>query len=157
MARPYDNETLTALAVIFALPSIPEMIAPACALAALLAHPDIITLFQQWGDEKRKFLSRADCQLEGGWGSTSQSEKEKAGVLRSILDGKKRLISINSFYEHLITRVILSHPVDGSSPKATATSTQFRRPKARLPRPRKAIPTRRSSTSASSATSTRPL
>ncbi|HZZ23600.1 MAG TPA: hypothetical protein VFE60_13960 [Roseiarcus sp.] len=126
MTKENPNKTLTALAVIYALPSIEERIGPACALAAPAGHRDIVTLFRQWAGEKRKFLSRADCQLEGAWGATSQSEKEKAGILRSFLDGKKRLISVNSFYEHLITRVILSHPVDGSSPKGTATSTQFR-------------------------------
>jgi hypothetical protein len=102
------------------------MIAPACALAALRAHPDIKILFYQWKADPRKFLSRADCQLEGGWGATSQSEKEKVGVLRSILDGKKRLISVKSFYQHLITLLILSHPADGSRPKGTSTSTQFK-------------------------------
>jgi hypothetical protein len=59
-------------------------------------------------------------------GATSQIEKEKSAALRSFLDGKKRLISASSFYEHLITRLILSHPVDASAPKGTQTSTRFK-------------------------------
>jgi hypothetical protein len=89
------------------------------------AHSEIATLYDQWGNEKRKALFRIDCQREGKWGPTSQIEKEKSGVLFSFLDGKKRLISVNSFYRHLIDRVIRSHPAGGSALRATATRTRF--------------------------------
>jgi hypothetical protein len=126
MAKTYNHETLTALATVFALPSIEEMVEPACALAAPVAHRDIAGLFRQWEADRRKAISRRDCQREGNWGQTSQIEKERSGALRSLLDGKKRLISTASFYEHLITRVVLSHPVDASAPKGTQTSTRFK-------------------------------
>jgi hypothetical protein len=93
--------------------------------AAPEAHSEIATLHNKWVSDNRKALSRLDCQHEGNWGPTSQAEKEKSGVLFSFLDGKKRLISVNSFYRHLIDRVIRSHPVDGSAPRATATRTRF--------------------------------
>jgi hypothetical protein len=93
--------------------------------AALVAHPEIATLHDKWTNDERKALSRLNCQHEGNWGPTSQAEKEKSGVLFSFLDGKKRLISVNSFYAHLIDRVIRSHPADGSALRATATRTRF--------------------------------
>ena len=126
MAQAYDSKILTAIAVVFALPSLEEKIAGALALAAPEAHSDIREHFHLWGGDKRKALSRADCMFEGSWGQTSQIEKEKSGALRSFLDGKKRLISTSSFYEHLIARLILSHPADGPAPRGTATSTRFK-------------------------------
>jgi hypothetical protein len=95
------------------------------AQAAPEAHSEIATLHDKWISDKRKALSRLDCQGEGNWGPTSQAEKEKSGVLFSYLDGKKRLISVNSFYRHLIARVIRSRPANGSMPRATATRTRF--------------------------------
>jgi hypothetical protein len=125
MAKTYDHETPTALATVFDLSSKEERIKSACALAAPGARSDIAGLFRQWDGDPRKAMSRTDCMHEGGWGQTTQIEKERSGVLRSFLDGKKRLISTASFYEHLITRVVLSHPVDGPTPKATRTRTRF--------------------------------
>jgi hypothetical protein len=125
MARHYDHKTLAAIVLIFALPSLQAQIEAACALGAPAAHSDIRELFHRKRDDKRTAMSRADCKFEGGWGDTSQIEKEKSGALRSFLDGKKRLISTASFYEHLITRLILSHPADGPAPRGTATSTRF--------------------------------
>jgi hypothetical protein len=125
VTKAHHTETLTALAVIFALPSFEQKVAGALALAAPEAHPDIIEHFRLWAADTRKALSRADCMHEGGWGQTSQVEKENSGALRSLLDGKKRLITASSFYQHLITRLILSHPADAPAPKGTATSTRF--------------------------------
>jgi hypothetical protein len=76
-------------------------------------HPDIADLFRKWQTDPRTALTRHDCQIEGGWGQTTQIEKEKSGALRSLRDGKKRLITTSSFYTHLIERVIASHPVSG--------------------------------------------
>jgi hypothetical protein len=125
VTRNHDHKTLAAIAAVFALPSREEQIEAACALAAREAHQDIRELFHLWSADARKAMSRADCMHEGAWGQTSQIEKEKSGALRSLLDGKKRLISTSSFYEHLVTRLILSHPVDGPAPRGTSTSTRF--------------------------------
>jgi hypothetical protein len=126
MAKGYIKKILISLAVIWGFSSIPEMITPVLALTAPSGHSQIIMLFQYWTAEKRKYLSRAACQLEGGWGQTTQWEKERAGILCSILDGKKRLITINSFYQHLITRVVLSHPVEGVPLRGSSSPTQFK-------------------------------
>jgi hypothetical protein len=124
MAQNSNHKTLTAIAAVFTLPSLEEKVAGALALAAPEAHSDIREHFQ--GDDKRKAMSRQDCMFEGSWGQTSQIEKEKSGALRSFLDGKKRLVSTSSFYEHLIARLILSHPVNRPAPKGTHTSSQFK-------------------------------
>ena len=122
---PY-NKTSVPFAAIFILPSLEEQIAGACALTAPEWRPDVVDLFQRWHADQRKAMGRQDCQREGGWGATSQIEKERSGALRSFLDGKKRLITTSSFYRHIITRIILSHPVDGPEQKGTNTSTKFR-------------------------------
>jgi hypothetical protein len=124
MAKAYDPKILTAIAAIWTLPPGVQVDA-ACDLAAPVIHKDIVANFDRKKNEKRKAMSRADCQHEGCWGPTTQEAKEKSGVLRSFLDGKKRLITVDSFYEHLITRLILSHPANRTAPKATATRTRF--------------------------------
>jgi hypothetical protein len=126
MTSARDRNTLTALTVIFALSSTEERIERAVALAAPEAHPDIRNLFHQQAADIRKAMSRADCQHEGGWDETTQIGKEKSGALRTFLDGKKRLVSVDSFYECLITRVVLSHPLGAPAPKGTQTSTRFK-------------------------------
>jgi hypothetical protein len=132
MAKYRDIATLTALATIFALPSLEAQIADTCALTDPKFHSDLEALFRKKGAadtpgaDRRNALSRGDCETEGGWSEATQVEKEKAGALRSFLDGKKRLITSSSFYEHLITRIVLSHPVGAPAPKGTDTSTKFR-------------------------------
>jgi hypothetical protein len=127
MAKAYNPETVNAIAAVFRLPSFEARIVAACAIAAPKAHPDIREHFHQWSNDKRKALSRSDCMYEGNLGETTQVSKEQSGALRSFLDGKKRLISTTSFYEHLITRLILANPVGAAPPRATATSTRFTR------------------------------
>jgi hypothetical protein len=125
MARLHDHKTLAAIATVFTLSSFEEMVPAALILAAFIIHPDIRELFRLWAADPRKALSRRQCMEEGGWRGSSQIEKEKSGDLHVFLDGKKRLITTSSFYSHLITRLILSHPANGPAPKGTATSTRF--------------------------------
>jgi hypothetical protein len=125
MAKLHDPKTLAAIATVFTLSSFEEMIPAALILAAFIIHPDIRELFRLWAADPRKALSRAQCMHEGGWKDSTQVEKERNGDLHAFLDGKKRLITTPSFYQHLITRLILSHPVDAPAPRGTATSTRF--------------------------------
>jgi hypothetical protein len=39
---------------------------------------------------------------EGGWKQTSQLQKEQNGLLRTVLDGARRRVTTESFYEHLL-------------------------------------------------------
>jgi hypothetical protein len=127
MANSTDIKTTTALAEIFSLPTIEQRVAGACSLAAPIAHPDIEDLGRQWSGDKRKAMSNDDCMHEGGWRDSTQHNKVQTGELRSFLDGKKRLISVSSFYEHLITRIVLSYPVDGPARKGTNAATRFKK------------------------------
>jgi hypothetical protein len=124
VSKHYDIKFLAAIAAVFILP-IEAQIAAACALADPSVYSDIADLFRAWWADSRKCLSRRDCQLEGGWQQSSQILKEKSEELRSFLDGKKRLITVSSFYQHLITHLILSNPAGGPARKNAATSTVF--------------------------------
>jgi hypothetical protein len=125
MTNAHNTETLTALATIFALAELEQRIAGICGLTAPPLQPDIIALFHRWKIEPRTVLSRTDCMREGGWKMSTQVEKEKSGALRSFLDGKKRLITVSSFYEHLITRIVLANPAGGPPAKGLQTRTRF--------------------------------
>jgi hypothetical protein len=125
VTKAQDLNIPTAIAAIWALSSLEAQIEAARKLVPPGNHQDVVALLHHKKNEKRKLMSRADCQHEGCWGPTSQDSKEKSGALRSLLDGKKRLIVVDSFYEHLITRYILSHPANKPAPKGTATRTRF--------------------------------
>jgi hypothetical protein len=96
------------------------------AKAAPEARADIVALFKKWQADPRTALSRRDCMKEGCWGATTQLSKEQAGVLRTVLDGKRRLVTVDSYYQHLVARVIASHPIGAPAPKGTQTSTRFK-------------------------------
>ena len=52
--------------------------------------------------ERRRMAPRkVSCEI-GGWGMTSQIEKEKRGDLMTILAGTSRLTFVPSIYDHLI-------------------------------------------------------
>jgi hypothetical protein len=72
-----------------------------------------------------KAFSRRDCQEKGGWGQTTQIEKEKSGVLRTVRDGKKVLVPAGSLFPHLIERVIASHPARGPKPRRKPTPQEL--------------------------------
>jgi hypothetical protein len=88
---------------------------------------ELIIRTTKWLDEKRSALSRKECETEGGWKQTSQQSKEDSGALLSFRDGKKVLISADSFHRHLIDRFLLSHPLDGPAKRGRATSTIFKK------------------------------
>jgi hypothetical protein len=52
--------------------------------------------------DRRASLSRKDCQLEGGWGQSTQIAKENQNLLRRYVDGSRIRITSQSFYEHLL-------------------------------------------------------
>jgi hypothetical protein len=49
----------------------------------------------------------------GGWGMTSQRQKEAAGVLQSWADGSIIRVSTLSIYLHVIDLIVASHSSDG--------------------------------------------
>ena len=125
MTNAYEAKALTAITAVFSLRTTEEQVEAAKALTDSAWHSEIIELFNRRGNDKRTALTRTDCQEEGNWGHSTQDAKEKSGVLRSFKDGKKRLITASSFYQHLITRLILSHPVGAPALKGAKPTTRF--------------------------------
>jgi hypothetical protein len=74
---------------------------------------ELVLILTKWQEEARTAFARKECELEGGWKSTTQQAKEDSGALLSFRDGKKVLISANSFHRHLAERFMLSHPLNG--------------------------------------------
>jgi hypothetical protein len=91
-------------------------------------NPAIADILARQAADRRVSLSRQECMAEGGWGATSQIEKEAKGPLRRYLDGSRVRITSQSFYEHLLAL-------------ASAAPKKVRQPPARFARRRD--PTRR--------------
>jgi hypothetical protein len=70
-----------------------------CAVTENLAVLDIKA---KWAADPSASKSRKDCMAVGGWGQTTQLEKEKRGVLRTYTDGASVRVTTQSLYEHLI-------------------------------------------------------
>jgi hypothetical protein len=117
MTKAHESKLLAAIAPIWALPTIDEQIRAACSLADPKAHPDIRDLFRRWTSEQRTALPKPECEAIGGWKQTTQNSKEASGELRTVLDGVRRLVTVSSLYQHLITRLILSNPAGSPAPK----------------------------------------
>jgi hypothetical protein len=47
--------------------------------------------------------------------------------LRTVRDGKRVLTTAPSHYQHMMARLIASHPADGPEPKGKVTSTVFKK------------------------------
>jgi hypothetical protein len=125
MAIHRDSEILIKFAAALALPSLEARIGALCALAAPAARQSIIGLAERRAADPRAAMTRQDCMAEAGWGLSTQIQKERSGALRSFLDGRKRLIVVDSFYEHLILRVILSNPVNAPALKGVRPRSLF--------------------------------
>jgi hypothetical protein len=79
-----------------------------------------------WRIDRRSALSRRESQEEGPWRQTTQISKENSGALLAFRDGKKVLISVDSFHRHLIERLMLNYPLDGPPKRGKRTSTTKR-------------------------------
>jgi hypothetical protein len=66
------------------------------------ANPAVADIKAKWAADPSASKSRRDCMLIGGWGQTTQLEKEKRGVLRTYTDGASVRVTTQSLYEHLI-------------------------------------------------------
>jgi hypothetical protein len=65
-------------------------------------NPAVADILAQQAADRRVSLSRQECQIAGGWGATSQIEKENKGKLHRYLDGSRIRVTTASFYAHLI-------------------------------------------------------
>jgi hypothetical protein len=108
-------------------PHSPFYVAQGLARADEVIHQDLLALIQKACAETRNVLSRRDVQLEAGIGQTNEIAKEQSGVLRTVRDGVKVLVTVASFYEFLVERLIASHPV--GAPTMAAPKGEFRKRK----------------------------
>jgi hypothetical protein len=101
--------------------------------AALLASvsPEaaklVAVLLEQKAADPRKGVPRKVSQEMGGWGSTTQIEKEKRGDLQTFLDGMARRVFVPSIYDHLIALAVASHPLGGPMKKARQPAARYQR------------------------------
>jgi hypothetical protein len=77
--------------------------------------------------DRRISLSRRECLLEGGWGASSQRQKEQSGALHRFLDGSSVRITTKSFYAHLVS-LANAAPRQGRKPSKTTFQPKKRQP-----------------------------
>ena len=87
----------------------------------------VAVLLVQKAADPRKGVPRKISQEMGGWGSTTQIEKEKRGDLQTFLDGMARRVFVPSIYDHLIALAVASHPVGGPAKKARQPAARYQR------------------------------
>ena len=66
------------------------------------ANPAVADIKAKWAADPSASKSRRQCMEIGGWGQTTQLEKEKRGVLRTYLDGASVRVTSESLYRHLV-------------------------------------------------------
>jgi hypothetical protein len=107
--------------------------------AALLASVSsgaaklVAVLLEQKAADPRMGVPRKVSQEMGGWGSTTQIEKEKRGDLQTFLDGMARRVFVPSIYDHLIALAIASHHVGAPEKKARQPAARYQRRPRREP------------------------
>jgi hypothetical protein len=87
-------------------------------------NPALADVLTRKAADTRFSLSRQQSAHEGGWGATSQIEKENAGKLRSYRDGARIRVTTQRFYEHLLEL-------------ASAPRSKVREPVARFGQPKR--------------------
>jgi hypothetical protein len=77
------------------------------------AHADVIALYAEWRSPNTPAaFTRKAAQVKGGWQQNSQISNEVSGVLRTIRDGKRVLVTAASLFPYLIERVIAAYPAE---------------------------------------------
>jgi hypothetical protein len=112
--------------------------APAPETEALLARCSaegaklVAALLREKAADGRRMVPRKVSCAIGGWGLTSQIEKERRGDLLTVLAGTSRLTFVPSLYDHLIALAVESHPANAPPRKARQPSQSFAK-RRRLP------------------------
>jgi hypothetical protein len=92
-----------------------------------VAHADVHALFEEMKSPATpSAFSRRATMGKGGWALTTQITKEQTGVLRTVRDGKRVLTTAPSLFEHLIERVIASHPAETAPPRRKPTENELK-------------------------------
>jgi hypothetical protein len=105
------------------IPSLKELLAK----IAPNAHPAVITVYDRLLADQSIGKTRKQCLEIGGWGMTSQRQKEAASQLQSWNDGTIVRVSTVSLYLHILDLIAASHPADGPQRKARNPAKPFRK------------------------------
>jgi hypothetical protein len=91
------------------------------------AHAAAISVYDRLLADQSVGKTRKQCLEIGGWGMTSQRQKEAAGRLQIWNDGTIVRVSTASLYLHIIDLIVASHPADGPQLKARVPVRSFRK------------------------------
>jgi hypothetical protein len=94
---------------------------------ALTGHAALAAVHAQWQADPSLSKPRKDSKALGGWGDTTQREKERLGILQTWTDGANVRVSTVSIYLHLLDLIAESHPIDGPPRKARTPVAGFRK------------------------------
>jgi hypothetical protein len=105
------------------IPSLKELLAK----IAPNAHAAAITVYDRLLADQSVGKTRKQCLEIGGWGMTSQRQKEAAGQLQIWNDGTIVRVSTVSLYLHILDLIAASHPADGPPRKARIPAKPYRK------------------------------
>jgi hypothetical protein len=91
------------------------------------AHPPLTFTYNQMIADKSVGKTRKQSMELGGWGMTSQREKERAGHLHTWNDGTIVRVSTVSIYLHILNTIVASNPVDGPRRKARTPTRPYQK------------------------------
>jgi hypothetical protein len=97
------------LAHAFQIPSLDELLSK----TASSAHAVVITTYEKMSGDQSVGKTRKQSMEIGGWGMTSQREKERLGYLQTWADGGIVRVSTVSIYTHILDTIVASNPIDG--------------------------------------------
>lgn len=111
------------------IPSLDELLAK----TAPNAHTALIAVYDRMVEDQSVGKSRKQSMEIGGWGMTSQRQKEAAGHLQVWADGTIVRVSTASLYLHLFDLIVASNPIDGPQRKARNPAKPYRKGHRRQP------------------------
>jgi hypothetical protein len=97
------------------------------AKAAASAHSLVVSTYNKMLADQSVGKSRKQSMELGGWGMTTQLNKEKSGALLTWTDGAIVRVSTASLYLHLLDLIVASHPIDAPSRKARQPSGSYQK------------------------------
>jgi hypothetical protein len=89
-------------------------------------NPAVADIDAREAADPRVALTNRQCEIEGGWGPTTQRKKQAEGCLNVFRNGTRVMNTAKSFYEHL--RALASAPQQ----KVRQPKTMFK-PRRRAP------------------------
>jgi hypothetical protein len=107
----------------FQIPSLDELLAK----TAANVHAALAATYDRMLADKSVGKTRKQSMEIGGWGMTSQREKERLGYLQTWTDGTIVRVSTASIYLHILNTIVASHPVNGPPRKARTPTRSYQK------------------------------